>query len=101
MLRQCLSQINIVVRRISVTFTENLPTIFRKFIFQEASPKSFPQGVLLIFKFSENCPKTHREFSEKLSLTSFIKSIFPEFYNVPKFSENFETILANVLFQFC
>ena len=26
---------------------------------------------------------------------------FPEFYNFPKFSENFETILVNVRCQFC
>ena len=47
------------------TFTNNLPTILGKNIFHEIKPKSFPQGFLLIFKFSENCPKTHREFSEK------------------------------------
>ena len=39
--------------------------IFRKIIFREISPKSFSEGFLLIFKFSENCPKTHREFPEK------------------------------------
>ena len=38
---------------------------FRKIIFHEISPKLFSQGFLLIFKFSENCPKTHREFTEK------------------------------------
>ena len=30
-----------------------------------------------------------------------MKSIFPEFYNFPKFSKNFETILVNVRCQFC
>ena len=46
-------------------FTENFPTIFQKITFHEISPKSFSQGFWLIFKFSENCPKTHREFPEK------------------------------------
>ena len=49
------------------TFTENLPAIFRKIIFREHSPKSFSYGFLLIFKFSENCPKTLWEFPEKIA----------------------------------
>ena len=62
---------------------ENIPKIcrqfFRKIIFHEISPKSFSQGFLMIFRFSENCPKTHREFPEKQSFTSFAKSIFLSF----------------------
>ena len=45
-------------------YSEQSPTILRK-TFHEIRPKSFSQGFLLIFKFSENCPKIHREFSEK------------------------------------
>ena len=30
-----------------------------------------------------------------------MKSFSPEFYNFPKFSENFETVLVNVHCQFC
>ena len=52
--------------KIFQTFTENLPTIFRKNIFHEISPKSFSQGFLLSFKFCENCLKTHQEFHKKI-----------------------------------
>ena len=31
----------------------------------------------------------------------FSKKHLPEFYDFPKFSENFETILVNMRFQFC
>ena len=87
---------------------ENIPKIrrefpdnFRKIIFYEISPKSFSQGFLLIFKFSENCPKTNQEISRKIIVHEFHQKYFPEFYNFLKFSENFETTLVNVPFQFC
>ena len=90
------------------TFIENLPTIFRKIIFREISPKSFSQGFLLISIFPKivrkltktnfrNCPKTYRE----LIVHEFYQKHFPEFYNFPKFSEKLKTILVNVRFQFC
>ena len=67
-------------------------TIFRKIIFHEINPESFSQCFLLIFQFSENLPKIiAHEFCEKH---------FP-LYNFPKFSEDIETILVNVRFQFC
>ena len=44
-------------------------------------------------KLTEDFPKNNR--SRVLSET------FPEFYNFPKFSENFASILVNVRFQFC
>ena len=69
----------------SRTFTENLPKTFRKTNFHKISPKSFSLGFLLIFKFSESYPKTQREFPEKQSLTSFIKSIFPSFITFRSF----------------
>ena len=47
------------------TLTENFPTIVREIIFHEISQKSFRKDFLLIFNFSESCPKTHREFPEK------------------------------------
>ena len=31
----------------------------------------------------------------------FYQKLFPEFYNFPKFSENLETTLVDVRFQFC
>ena len=65
------------------------------------SPKSFSQGFLLIFKFSENCPKTHQKFPEKNIAHELYQKQFPEFFNFPKFSENSETIMVNVRFQFC
>ena len=73
------------------TFAENLPTIFRKIIFREISPKSFSRGFPLIFKFSENCPKTYRELPEELITREFYRKRFPEL----------ETILVDVRFQFC
>ena len=82
------------------TLTENLQTIFRKIIFREISPKSFSQGFLLIFKFSENCQKNYRELHEELITHELYQTRFPEFYNFPKFSENLETILVYVRFQF-
>ena len=39
--------------------------------------------------------------SPKIIGHEFCEKHFPEFYNFPKFSENFETILVNVRFQFC
>ena len=79
------------------TFTDNLPTIFRKIIFHEISLKSFSQGFLLISNFPTIIRKLTENFSEKLA-HEFYKKHFPEFNNLPKFSENFETILLNVRF---
>ena len=56
-----------------------MPTMFREIVFHAVSLKSFFQGFLLIFKFSENSPQTHREFPKKLSFTSYIKGSFPSF----------------------
>ena len=48
---------------------ENIPNINRQFseqnIFTKLVQNHFSQGFLLILKFSENCPITHREFFEK------------------------------------
>ena len=78
-------------------FTDNLSTTFRKIIFHEISPKSFSQDFLVIFKFfpklTENFPKRNR--------SHVLSKYFSEFYNFPKFSENFETILVNRRFEFC
>ena len=41
-------------------------------------------------KLSENSPRTSREF---------YNFHYPAFYNFPKISENFETILVNMRFQ--
>ena len=78
------------------TFTENLQTIFRNIILHEIDPKSFSQGFPLIFKFSENSPRISRE----IMAHEFHQKHFPEFYNFLKFSDNFETILVIVRFQF-
>ena len=79
------------------TVTDNLPTILKKNIFHEIRPKSFSQGFLLIFKivrkFTENFPK--------IIAQEFYQKHFPKFYNFPKFSEKFETILVDVRLQFC
>ena len=48
-------------------------------------------------KLSENSPRIFR----KIIAQEFYQKHFPEFYNFPKFSENFETILVDVRFQFC
>ena len=46
---------------------------------------------------AENLPGIFRKIiSEEL-----YQKHLPEFYNFPKFSENFETILVEVRFQFC
>ena len=73
--------------RLFLTFTENFQTVFQKLIFHKLaySPKPFSQDFLWIFKFSENCPKTHKEFPKKYLLTSFIKSILPNFITVRSF----------------
>ena len=57
-------------------FTEKLPTIFRKVTLHEICSKSVSSGFLLIFKFSESCPRTHRAF-QKIIFTSFSKGVFP------------------------
>ena len=59
----------------------------------ELSPESFSRCFLLIFQF----PETYR----KIIVCDFCQKHLPEFYNFPKFSENFETIFVNILFQFC
>ena len=87
---------------------ENIPNIHRQFadnsqknIFHEIRPKLFSQGFLLIFqvfrKLSKNSPRIFR----KIIAQEFYQKDFSEFYNFPKFSENFETILVDVRFQFC
>ena len=78
------------------TFTKNFPTIFRKIIFHEISPKSFSWGFLLIFKISKICPKT--ENFQKIMAHGFYQKHFLNFHNFPKFFENFETIMSNIHF---
>ena len=95
---------------------ENIPKIhlefpynFQKIIFHEISPKSFSQGFLLIFKFSENenipkillifkfsenknIPKIHREFPDNFRKIIFHeispKSFSQGFLLIFKFSKN-------------
>ena len=55
----------------------------------------------MIFKFSQNCPKTYRELPEELITRKFYQKRFPKFCNFPKFSEKLETILLDLRFQFC
>ena len=52
------------------------------------------------FQSSENCPKTKREFP-KIIGHKFYQKHFPKFYNFPEFSQNFESNLVKVCFQFC
>ena len=84
------------------TFTENLPTIFPKIIFHEISPKLFFTKLV-----QNHFPKVFCRFSNfprivgKIIVHEFYRKHFPEFHNFSKFSENFETILINVHFQFC
>ena len=52
---------NEYIPNIHLQFTDNSP----KKYFHEISPKSLSKRFLSILKFSENCSKTHREFSEK------------------------------------
>ena len=80
------------------TFTENLQTIFQKILFHEINPKSFSEGFLTIFKFSENFPKTHREYPKKIIAHEFYEMSFITFRSFP---ENLATILVNMRFQFC
>ena len=49
----------------------------------------------IIRKLSENSPRIFR----KITAQEFHRRRFPEFYNFRKFSENFETILVDVLFS--
>ena len=81
-------------------YSDYSPTIFRKVIFHEIILKSFSQGFLLISNFPTIVRKLTKNFLEKLA-REFYQKHFPEFDNLPKFSENFETILLNVRFQFC
>ena len=55
----------------------------------------------MIFKFSENCPKTYRELPKELITCEFYQKRFPEIHNFAKSSENLETILVDMRFQFC
>ena len=76
------------------TFTDNSP---KKIFFHKIRPKSFSQGFLLIFKFSKNSSRIF----PKIIGQEFYQKHFPELCNFLKFSENFETILVDVHFQFC
>ena len=82
------------------TFTDNLPTILGKNVFHEIRPKSFSQGFLLIFKFFQKLSENSGRIFRKIIAQEFHEKYFSEFYNFPKFSENFETILVDVRFQF-
>ena len=65
--------------KIELTLTENLLTIF-KIYFSFISPKPFSHNFLCIFKFSENCPKTSKEFAKKYE---FYEMHISEIYNFP------------------
>ena len=82
------------------TFTENLPTIFRKILLLEIVQiifLRFSVDLQIFRKLPENSQRIFR----KIIVHEFYQKHFPEFHNFPKFSENFETILINVHFQFC
>ena len=66
--------------RIFLTFTGNLLTVFRKIIFYKLVRNPFSQDFLRIFKFSENCLKTHKEFPPKYE---FCQKHLAESYNFP------------------
>ena len=82
------------------TFTDNLPTVFRKIVFFGNKSKivfpRFSVDFQIFRKVSENSPS----ISQKSIDREFYLKHFPKFLNFPKFSENFETILVNVHFQF-
>ena len=83
------------------TFTDDLLTILPKNVSHEIRPTSVSQGFVLIFqivqKFAENSPRIF----QKIIAQEFYQKHFPKFYNFSKFSKNFETILVDMLFQFC
>ena len=81
------------------TLTDNLPTILRKNIIHEISPKSFSQGFLLILKFSKNFPKTHREFSEKIAHEFYWKPFmsFMTSQSFPRIWDNFVKHVLSIL----
>ena len=74
---------------------------FRKIIFHENYSKInfliFSVDFKIFRELSENSPR----ISRKIIVHEFYQKHFPEFHNFPKFSENFETILIKVHFQFC
>ena len=86
---------------------ENIPNINRQFAdnsskkyFHEISPKSFPKD----FRWFSNFPKIDRKLTENFPKNSRSRVLWkhlPKFYNFPKFSETFETILVNVRCLFC
>ena len=57
----------------------------------------FSVDLQIFRKLSENSPR----ISRKMIVRKFYQKHFPEFHNFSKISENFETILINVHFQFC
>ena len=83
-------------------YSKHLQRTCRQFsekLFFINSPKPFSQDFLWIFKFSENCPKTHRGFPKKYS-----RILSKASCRVSKLSvvfKEFETILVNTHFQFC
>ena len=76
-----------------------MPTNFRKIILHESKiifPR-FSVDFQIFRKLSENSPK----ISRKNIAHELYQKPFPEFFNFPKFSENSETIMVKVRFQFC
>ena len=83
------------------TFTENLPTIFRKnYFFTKLVQNHFPK-VFVDFQIFRELSKQSPRISRKIIAQEFYQKHFSEFHNFPKSSENFKTMLINVHFQFC
>ena len=83
------------------TFTENLPTTFRKIIFSRNYAKIIFLRFSVDFQIFRELPEKSPRISRKIIAHEFYERHFPECHNFPKFSDNFETILINVHFQFC
>ena len=63
------------------------------------SLKSFFQGFLFILNFPKVVQKLSEYFAENY-LSQVLPKAFPEFYGSPNLSNNFETILVHIRFQF-
>ena len=83
----------------------NSPRICRKFskkvFFTKFAWYHFPRVSLPFSNFSKFVRKLTDNYSKRKSETKVFKNIFLCFYRSPDSSENFETILVNIRFQFC
>ena len=98
-----------LINSLSCGKNENIPNIqpgiylqfSEKWFFAKLVWNNFLKVFCWFLNFLKIVRKLTENFPKRVIAHEFYQKRFPEFYNFPKLSENFETILVNVRFQFC